>query len=73
MISIPPRPLPSPRSRIYVADTICCQANRGFNLSALRQKLDDAELGALNIDAGLIERTRNNLPQLLEGASALMG
>jgi HD-like signal output (HDOD) protein len=58
---------------VYVADTICCQANRGFNLSALRQKLDDAELGALNIDAGLIERTRNNLPQLLDGAAAFMG
>ena len=58
---------------VYVADTICCQAGRGFNLTALRQKLDDAELGGVSIDMLLVERTRENLPTLLDGASAMMG
>ncbi|MDQ3440606.1 MAG: HDOD domain-containing protein [Planctomycetota bacterium] len=58
---------------VYVADTICCQSGRGFNLTALRQKLDDAELGGVGIDMLLIERTRENLPTLLDGASAMMG
>jgi HD-like signal output (HDOD) protein len=58
---------------VFVADTLCCQANRGFNLTALRQKLDDADLHAVGIDMGLVERTRNNLPALLDGAAAMMG
>jgi HD-like signal output (HDOD) protein len=57
---------------VYVADTICCQGGRGFNLTALRQKLDDAELGGVNLDMLLIEHTRQNLPTLLDGAAAMM-
>ncbi|HEV2293845.1 MAG TPA: HDOD domain-containing protein [Tepidisphaeraceae bacterium] len=58
---------------VYVADTICCQANQGFNLTALRQKLDDAELGGVKLDLVLIEHTRANLPALLDTAGAMMG
>ena len=36
------------------------------------EKLDDAELGGVNIDMLLIEHTRQNLPTLLETASALV-
>ena len=56
---------------VYVADTLCCQAGRGFNLTALRQKLDDAELGGVNLDMLLIEHTRQNLPTMLETAAVL--
>jgi HD-like signal output (HDOD) protein len=58
---------------VYVADTLCCQANRGFNLTALRQRLDDAELSGVKLDMLLIEYTRKELPNLLEGAAAFMG
>ena len=58
---------------VYVADTLCCQAERGFNLTALHQKLDDAELAGVQLDPLLIERTRTNLPSLLDGAASLMG
>jgi HD-like signal output (HDOD) protein len=57
---------------VYVADTLCCQAGKGFNLTALRQKLDDAELGGVNIDLLLIEHTRTNLATILETAAAMM-
>lgn len=58
---------------VYVADTICCQANHGFNLTALRQKLDDAEIGGVDLDMSVVERTRNNLPALLDAAGSMMG
>jgi HD-like signal output (HDOD) protein len=58
---------------VYVSDTICCQANRGFNLTALRQRLDDGEVAGVKLDMLLIERTRTNLPSLLDGAAAIMG
>ncbi len=58
---------------VYVADTICCQAGRGFNLTALQQKLDDADLAGVKLDMLLVERTRQNLPELLDGAASLMG
>ena len=58
---------------IYVADTLCCQANQGFNLTALHQKLDALEMIDLKIDPALIERTRVNLPELCKGAAMLFG
>ncbi len=58
---------------VYVSDTICCQANRGFNLTAFRQRLDDGEVAGVKLDMLLIERTRTNLPSLLDGAAAIMG
>jgi putative nucleotidyltransferase with HDIG domain len=58
---------------VYVADTICCQGNHGFNLTALRQKLDDGEAHGVELDMEIIDRTRNNLPTLLSGAAAMMG
>lgn len=58
---------------VYVADTICCQANHGFNLTALRQKLDDADIAGVSLDLSLIERTRTNLPALLDAAGSMMG
>src|SRR5439155_7772963 len=38
---------------VHVADTICCQDGRGFNLTALHQPLDSR---GLEIDAEVIER-----------------
>jgi hypothetical protein len=56
-------------SVVYVADTVVAQANHGFNLTALHQKLDDAGLGDATVDPGLIDRIKQNLPNLIASAS----
>jgi HD-like signal output (HDOD) protein len=56
---------------IYIADTLCCQQNIGFNLTALRQNLEDQGLGDNGPDEATITKIRTNLPSLLETASAL--
>jgi HD-like signal output (HDOD) protein len=55
---------------VYVADTLCCQANQGFNLTAVRQNLQDPSL-ELAIDPLLIERAAAGLPQLVASAANL--
>jgi HD-like signal output (HDOD) protein len=59
-------------SLVFVADTLCCQGNQGFNLTAIHQKLDDVGLADLKIDPALIERTRASLAQLVQTASPLV-
>jgi HD-like signal output (HDOD) protein len=46
---------------VHVADTLCCRANQGFNLTALNQKLDDALLAEIGIDAAMMEAVTANL------------
>jgi len=58
---------------VFVADTICCQANQGFTLTALHQKLEDAQLDRMSIDMAVVERVRGQLPELMSAASSLMG
>jgi len=57
---------------VFAADTLVAQANHGFNLTALHQKLDEANLADLSLDPALIERTRQNLTTLVGSASAMM-
>lgn len=66
---------------VHVADTLCCApdpanpvapSKRGFNLTAVHQKLDDAGLADLKIDPLLIERTSRNIDSLLEVAGSLV-
>jgi HD-like signal output (HDOD) protein len=56
---------------VFVADTLCCQGQCGFNLTALNQKLDHGGLSDLKLDLSLIERTRENLPTVIETAKGL--
>jgi HD-like signal output (HDOD) protein len=56
---------------VFVADTICCQGNFGFNLTAVNQRLDEGGLGDVKLDMGLIERTRGGLPQMLRDTGSL--
>jgi HD-like signal output (HDOD) protein len=58
---------------VYVADTICCQQNQGFNLTALNQKIEDANLSQLGLDASIIERVTTALPELVKVGSSLLG
>src|SRR5688572_18190084 len=54
---------------VFVADTICAQGQQGFNLTALHQKLDNANLAAMKIDPVLIEHTRNNLAAIVSSTA----
>jgi HD-like signal output (HDOD) protein len=56
---------------VFVADTICCQAKHGFNLTAFHQKLEDAMLSDVKVDPSLVERTRTNLQAILETSKGL--
>jgi HD-like signal output (HDOD) protein len=56
---------------IYTADTLCCQEGIGFNLTALRQNLDDQGLGENAPDDALIAQIRTSLPTLLETAGSI--
>jgi putative nucleotidyltransferase with HDIG domain len=54
---------------VYIADTVCCQAEKGFCLTARSQVLDDIT-SDLKIDAGLIKHIQQNLPELLAAAQS---
>jgi putative nucleotidyltransferase with HDIG domain len=56
---------------VYTADTICCQEGHGFNLTALRQKLDDQDLGDVAPSDAQVAQIRAALPTLLNTASAI--
>ena len=58
---------------VYVADTLCCAANQGFNLTAVRQKVDPQLLGDLRIDPLVVERVNQNLPTLVQTAAGVLG
>lgn len=52
---------------IYAADTICCEDGIGFNLTANQQLVDTVAFEGL-VPMEVIERTRENLPQLIGDA-----
>jgi len=57
---------------VHVADTLCCQGAHGFNLTAVHQQLDQAGLIELNIDAGLIQATRDKLGTIISSAASFV-
>jgi HD-like signal output (HDOD) protein len=56
---------------VYAADTICCASKHGFTLTALSQKLDAAGLADLQLDQGVVDRTRANLDELMQTAAGM--
>jgi HD-like signal output (HDOD) protein len=56
---------------VHVADTICCQSNIGFNLTSIDQKLDDVGLAEHKIDMAIIQKVKEDLPNLIQNASAM--
>jgi hypothetical protein len=52
---------------------MCCKQNRGFNLTALRQKYEDAGIIDLQIDSRLIEQTAGKLDELVGSATSVLG
>ena len=59
-------------SLVHTADTICCQANHGFNLTALHQNFDRESLSQINLDDSTLERAKQKLPQLVKDAADLL-
>ncbi|HYE16923.1 MAG TPA: HDOD domain-containing protein [Tepidisphaeraceae bacterium] len=58
---------------VYVADTMCCHAGKGFPLTALNQKIEDAGLSDINLDPVLIAQTANRLDDLVGSATSVLG
>ncbi len=57
---------------VYLADTICCHARQGFNLTAVNQQLDSDITRSAGIDQPLLESTVRRIPELLASASVLL-
>jgi len=58
---------------VYIADTMCCKQNRGFNLTALRQKYEDGGILDVHLDPILIEQTAGKLDELVSSATSVLG
>jgi HD-like signal output (HDOD) protein len=58
---------------VHVADTLCCAANLGFSLTALRQKVEDAAPTAVGLELPVIESVRNVLPSLMAESASVFG
>ena len=58
---------------VFAADTLCCKQNRGFNLTALRQKYEDGGILDVQLDPILIEQTAARLDELVESAASVLG
>lgn len=56
---------------VFVADTLCCQAATGFNLTALSQKVDDGGLQDVKLDLSLVQRVESKLGEVLETSRTL--
>jgi len=53
---------------VYIADTICCQSAKGFNLTAAGQQLDPVLLSNLGIDNAAVEQLKSTLTQNIADA-----
>jgi putative nucleotidyltransferase with HDIG domain len=58
---------------VHVADTLCSRAGYGFPLTAIHQDLNDHFMTDLKLDPAVIDRVKEKLPELLAGASSLLG
>jgi len=58
-------------SIIYVADTLCCQIPKGFNLTAQSQTLDAGIVSRLGLDDAKLETVRAVLPEKISAAMSV--
>jgi HD-like signal output (HDOD) protein len=58
---------------IHIADTLCCQAGQGFNLTALHQELDAGAVQDLAVDPAIIQQLKQRIPDLVKDSASLMG
>ncbi len=58
---------------VYVADTLCCQNNHGFTLTALSQTLDDQVISDCGITPAALELVKANLASQVSDAVTVFG
>jgi HD-like signal output (HDOD) protein len=58
---------------IYLADSLCCKAGVGFNLTAVNQTLDPAIVSALGADDAMMQNISTRLPELVKAANSALG
>ena len=58
---------------VHVADTLCAQTGKGFNLTAYRQSIDANLLTDLGLDSAALEQFKATIPALVSDAGALFG
>lgn len=58
---------------VYVADTLCAQKHKGFNLTAATQVLDPAVLETAGVTDAVLEKTQVNLDALIDVATSTLG
>jgi HD-like signal output (HDOD) protein len=58
---------------VYAADTLCCAAGQGFNLTALRQQMHEGGLSGVGLEQAMLDQTVARLPQLVEECSSILG
>jgi HD-like signal output (HDOD) protein len=58
---------------VYVADTLCCQHKRGFNLTAQHQQLDESIIADIDLTLPIIERAEEHLDEMIASAMSILG
>ncbi len=56
---------------VHVADILCCQAGKGFTLTAANSQIEEKTMADLNLTPASLEVVRNNIDTWLETASNL--
>ncbi|MGD0387687.1 MAG: HDOD domain-containing protein [Tepidisphaeraceae bacterium] len=56
---------------VYIADTLCCQSDRGFNLTARGQTIDADKLSCVGINDATLEQVRNSMPENIASAMSV--
>ena len=58
---------------VHVADILCAQSAKGFNLTAMRQEIDASLLAELNLDSASLEQFKTTIPTLISDAASVFG
>jgi HD-like signal output (HDOD) protein len=58
---------------VHVADTLCAQCAKGFNLTAHRQAIDPNVVDELGLDFVRLEQFKTSIPELVSDAGSLFG
>jgi HD-like signal output (HDOD) protein len=56
---------------VHVADVLCCQAGKGFNLTAVNQPIDPDSLVELKLDQAALDSARGSIEAWLNNAANL--
>lgn len=57
---------------VHIADTLCCQAQQGFPLTAIHQQINPELVSAIGLDQAIIDKTRANIATLISNAQSFL-